>query len=749
MIALRINDQWAVLDQNQSVSIEENSPVWGEGNTFSFPFELNAEANRHILGNVDQLTGMSVYDHLEGKPAVLYVMGIPFFYGVIALEDEVEIVDGTIEVSLISSTLAFNKMIDGMNCQDVELTQEIVLGTGVNCCYFYNEMFNQSVARTRWDGLSKEMMAMKVDGKSTVNVTEPYPAAKYCNVRIQYQKPDSSTESALNSDADFKTCREIGERQYEPNKYSKYIVLEADRPLSGTCYFVLYFLECLFVKLGIDFDFSKINGNGDINNDINRLAFFSTRFSCDAKSTGRKLTRGAVKTLVPSFEAFIEFAMTSEQYGEVKYIANSKGFPNVEVTEVIDSLINGFGIRFLYDPSDKIMKTVYVKDVLRNQEIKDFGYLEVIDVFKQENNVRGFLLEYSAGGDEDTAFEYDDWSNIEQMSSYADIKKKVAPYNSKLYISSTTGNAYRIKINKEAKTTAELNPSLFKIAQFNKVEYGDCSNEERVEKIEIPFVPIVQNDVSPDGDDPTYATFVDESLLAPSLIAMPSVRIPYVWESGEEMEDFMNYGYTFYSAQRTSGSSSEKRVYSHVNSLVLESEYAFQSYDAGLTLGIMRGPGADASVREYDEDYDGEGNAKYMTVAANYAFHADTIDDNGGEFDYNGDTEGGTGTEDGTEGRFSLYLRAEKPNPEGGYFEISTESARRRGLFDKFYTEYAHFVTHRKIARFTLRMEVAELVNIDWTKRYRIGEFVGFINHFSYTVSASGISEVQLDLYYM
>ena len=138
-----------------------------------------------------------------------------------------------------------------------------------------------------------------------------------------------------------------------------------------------------------------------------------------------------------------------------------------------------------------------------------------------------------------------------------------------------------------------------------------------------------------------------------------------------------------------------------------------------------------------------------MNVAANYAFHSDTIDDNGGEFDYNGETDGGTGAEDGTGGRFSLYLRAEKPNPNGGYFDIGIASARRRGLFDKFYTEYAYFVTHRKIAKLTLRMEIADLVNIDWTKRYRIGSFIGFINSYSYTVDSQGISEVQMELYYI
>ena len=107
-----------------------------------------------------------------------------------------------------------------------------------------------------------------------------------------------------------------------------------------------------------------------------------------------------------------------------------------------------------------------------------------------------------------------------------------------------------------------------------------------------------------------------------------------------------------------------------------------------------------------------------------------------------------------TEGSISLKIRAEKPNPnamEGDvpFYPISESYAQRRGLFDKFYSEYAYFVVNRKIVRMKCRMEMADLLNIDWTKRYRIGEYVGFINKYSYSVSASGISDVELEMYYL
>ena len=130
-LALQIDGKWAVLSEGDSVNIENNSPVWGEGNSFSLPFELDIEANRHILGNADQITGQSVYEVLDGKRAVLYTLGIPVYYGKIKMEDEVELSEGKVDVTLVSGNLTFDEMIEGMNCQDVELMDKIVIGERV------------------------------------------------------------------------------------------------------------------------------------------------------------------------------------------------------------------------------------------------------------------------------------------------------------------------------------------------------------------------------------------------------------------------------------------------------------------------------------------------------------------------------------------------------------------------------------------------------------------------------------------
>lgn len=122
--------------------------------------------------------------------------------------------------------------------------------------------------------------------------------------------------------------------------------------------------------------------------------------------------------------------------------------------------------------------------------------------------------------------------------------------------------------------------------------------------------------------------------------------------------------------------------------------------------------------------------------------------------------------------RLSLKLKAEKKNPyhgasesspkygktedpykeltdDEGYFRVTGDIAQRRGLYDQFYADYADWVINRKVAHIKMRAELADLINIDYSKRYRIGDVVGFINKISYTVSADGVGEANIEMYYL
>lgn len=782
-LALQIDGKWAVLDEDVSISIEENSPIWGEGNSFSFPFELDVEANRHIIGNSDQITGESIYKTLEGQVAVLYVMGVPLYHGKISLEDEVEIAEGRVEVTLISGNLTFDEMIEGMNCQDVPLKDEILVGEGID--YMNARDYLSNEIKTIY--FPREIMRMQVGGISTVNVSNAYPIAKYCNVRIAYQLPEPPEQQQYNSFLDNIVNDQTYFNQLNISKgdFASYVILDADRPLSGLCFFVLYFLDCLFAKLNIVFDSSSLTSIED----MNRLAFFSTRCSCTLKDSNIYYsTAKEIIEIYPSFFWYGNGGLSNYRYHYCQYVADSKNFPNTDVNKVVNSLKNGFGVRFLHNTRINKTTAIFIKDILKDSTVYTIGNATIFEAVKVENNIKGLRLQYSDTDEENTSFSYSEWDNIDTTKVYSEIIEEVYASNRTAYLDNKTGDAYRIKVDDEAKTEWELNPTLVEVAEYVPVLYGDCSSENNTESIEIPFTPIIQNDVQKNGEtgSQTFATFMNLGMKYPSYIPWVSYNTPWDYDSRNPNKGD-SYKYTYFSAQQSSDPATKMFLAWGSNDLKSIDENALFDYDAGLMFGVMRGPGSNANIQEFDENYDGEGGSKYVTVPADYAFHNDTMDNYGNVFDYNGQMDGGVDIS----GRFSLKLKAEKPIPNSlkeldttydefytkwkewglsdteiqskwseklnnveyyknhDYFPITEAYAQKRGLFDKFHTEYAYWVVNRKIVRMTLRMELADLVDMDWTKRYKIGDYVGFVNKYSYTVNNTGMSDVTLEMYYL
>ena len=128
------------------------------------------------------------------------------------------------------------------------------------------------------------------------------------------------------------------------------------------------------------------------------------------------------------------------------------------------------------------------------------------------------------------------------------------------------------------------------------------------------------------------------------------------------------------------------------------------------------------------------------------------------------DTNGGGSTANSIgslEGRFSLKLRAEKLNPyfdpkqpesdtNRRYLEITDKNLRQRGLIDQFYKEYSYWVRNARIANIEVRMEMAQLLAIDKTKKVRVGDVTGFIRKMQYTISnKTGLGLVTMEIMYI
>ena len=422
-----------MLEAGTEISIEMQSPLWEEGSSFSYSFTLDVRENLHILGTSALTDGESIYDVLHRAPAELYLLGIPFFRGVISLDEETEISEGKVEVSLISSNLSFDDLIADMNCQDVEITDRIVVGERWKD---YTTTLHRSGDSNDYYGPSgnfpMSLMRMVSDGVSTVNVSEEYPKRAYCNARIAYPIPEDAETVSKAEDVHVKL--EYAKEHTKGN----YIMLEAERPNSGLCFYVLYFFDLLFKQLGIAMDMSRMKAVED----FKRLAFFTTRCEYDMEEEpceqiessnisggyyyrdfGNKheypyLVAKATKGTKP----FTGIWMTINVH---KCLANSKNFPDTDVSKVIEAIKNGFGIRMIFDAERRSGRMVFLKDVLTDAEVTDLSGVVVTEAYKMENHIQGFRLYYQGGGEDDTSYSYDEWKRIVTDRKYEEDRKSV------------------------------------------------------------------------------------------------------------------------------------------------------------------------------------------------------------------------------------------------------------------------------------------------------------------------------------
>ena len=513
-------------------------------------------------------------------------------------------------------------------------------------------------------------------------------------------------------------------------------------------------------------------------------------------------------------------------------IATSECFPDVDISEVVKALEDGFGIRFLFSDDYQRVRIVLLRNLFRGTDVQDIACDVVSDV-KVENNIRGFRMTY--GDSEDTHFYYKgfadmlphkksiwpddsdthDYSQWDLKANYKNLLNRISAFDKTCYVTENNGNAWGIKVDKNAKRYEDLHPSLFEYAGFMDAEDGDCSgDDETIEEITVGFKPAIMNDVnweeerSSGTEKQRFALFVDEKMrprrpdLAEEKTNFNNPDAYYDVENGLYGKDG-DGRYVYSNMMADNGVvkpgefaitsdmyATAKNLYAEVTDvgfsgaigtvtgieieghanegyrLYLQDNFEpndsgvspIETHDWGLTLGIMRGSGSDAGVAYEPDPDDNEGNDTWYTMSgSSITAHPDTCDSYGNIWDYNGDTSG-TG---GMDGRFSLKLRAEKPNPKFDptkaesstnkrYLEITNADLRRRGLADQFYTEYSYWVRNARIARRKVRMELAQLLALDKTKKVRVGDITGFVRKMQYSVSnKTGLGEVTLEIMYI
>lgn len=884
-IAIRLKGKFLNIDPDTSIDIVDVNPFLNDSvETYSYQFDVPTEGNRHVFGNIETVESDLRLIELEHEPIEVFVDNTMMRSGALATSDDQEIVD-KVSLSMTSRVRQLSDYFSDLNCHELPMPEadkpSLQIGEmigNVACTIGCNvKMKTESSGKTgflSWSGtktekdlgsnqgdIELELNALGFsypaiceeindkhmsngsvsgpdsdsDGKnptavtSFINVTDAYgegnhggQGAKFCNARVcymHYKRKDDGTSSDI--------VDQSGGTDHD-KLYNPYLVLEAYRPASGICFYVLYFLDVLFNYLkdyGISYDNSELLKVED----MKRLAFFTTHCKYDmerkydrdeyadaahtvvsrrvfdfdnvddinkwlssrncggqlevkwdkSKDIGGLSYNGqwyAIDDELPSGEKVesskfeISDVTSVVKANIMKMYANAQNFPDTTVSSIIDSLWATFGIRFHLNQETMVVKPFFIRDLFRNSDAPIYFPCTVLTAHKESEKITGFRMKYSAESDKkeqqdnirngvrdyDTRYDYMDYRNLDTSKNYHEILNSATISNMTLYVDLVTGNKYRIKVDGEATTAAEYHALPFEVGQFKGVEIGDCSleNEDFIEELTSDFEPIDWNDVNGrnervSGDSTkTFKMTNDQTgeianISSVNITDRDQVLAAFIsedmWHENTKVSVQTAFGTeyaNFYLRQivKTRESYDPKGNDEGVSPL--------QTYDWGLAIALMRGGGSESTLQYYDYNYDMFGNAKYRQVSALYGMSSDSIDCWGREYDYNG-TQDGIGAGE----RFSLKIRSYITDPDSGQI-LCNDRVARRGLYDTFMADYAYFLLHRKKVRLSVMCDVAALVNIQWNRRYRFGDYIGWINKIETHITASkGIETVTVELY--
>lgn len=877
-IAIKLNGVYLATGEDTAIDIEDANPYFNDqSETMSLPFTVPLDGNREAFGNVECIENDDNLRSIEGKRMDVEVDGILLRSGKAGSIEDQELTD-SVALQMVSAVYSLDDYLDGVRCRDVDLIDEIPIGETIGNVTFNFSCRLQVIMKTygfhlknghklpfeknhvidsydeppHFDSLVVSLPAVGFsqpgicvtkggssgfgsgspfdsDGsvgkpatmsKSFINVTDMYMenGAKYCNARVcymNYKEKDGETTDEVDAD-------------------NPYMVLEANRPGSGICFYVLYFLDCLFAMFkedGIAYDNSELMKIED----MRRLAFFTTHCkfrtepqtsptspspllrnidqinswlqtrNIDTKLTVDDSEREQVISSIKidgveykqgSVSPFYELGIGEiwwqnvlalyYKYSDLAYsvtadpmtmYATSQNFPDSDAKTIIDSLWSSFGIRFFLDQQTRQVKPRFIRDILRSTEEAIVFPCKVITATKKTSKVTGFRMQYSGQSDKqtrqdnitmgvldyDTVYDYEDYRNLTLLFDYSEIIKKDYDTNMTLYCDLSTGDLYRVKIDSEAETRSEYHPVIFEVGQLHGVEIGDCSkvNDEFIEEVTSSFQPIVFNDVNYRNERKHIETVYEMRNENGEIM-----RVEF--ETGETKKQILAAFISEkmeheYIARSISFPAGTKQIQLNLQADIKTQE-AFddvdsplQSLDWGLAISVMRGGGASAHIDYYDYNYDMFGNCKYRMVAgSDYGISLDSIDNYGQVYDYNGDLPGIGGGSNGDE-RISLKIRSyiEAPEdmvgPNGEVIPKGTPlcdpQVMNRGLFDQFMSEYAYFRMNANPIELTIQCEVAALTSIQWHRRYRFGDYVGWINKINtHITAAQGIESVTVEL---
>lgn len=334
-LTILANGKPLALKEDASISIELKNPLFNDTEMFSYPVELPIEGNRHVLKNVDDVSSDIRPVSYEHTPMQIIADGVPFASGTAIIQED-ERLEDSISLNVDASTQSFVDLIGDLKCNEVpiptkyrdqlligekidEISVSVNYKTEVEIKYQgkkgnkkYGSVGDDYTTETTFSpqalgfsypaqcketGNLHEAVLLKTytypNGNSVkipdvltsyINVSDAYPHKLFCNARVCYAHHDLNDDGTTSDSLVKYSTKRKGEdpnnKNHEQEMYEDrgpIWVLDADRPQSGICFYMLFFLDCLFEYLGVQFDKSALEAIGD----MKRLCFFTTKCAYD------------------------------------------------------------------------------------------------------------------------------------------------------------------------------------------------------------------------------------------------------------------------------------------------------------------------------------------------------------------------------------------------------------------------------------------------------------------------------------
>lgn len=601
-LAILLNGKTLNLPDDFSIDIDDKNPLFNEVEMTSYAMQIPIGPNRHVVKHIDDVNAELRPVDFEHLPMRVIADGMAYRSGTSVMSDG-EVVDGALSMNMESSEQSFDSLIGDLTCREVPLLNAPVIGekigdVSLSVSYRYKAKITydgkkapSSYTSASTDSVSDTFQPQALGFSCTAvceedanhyalrKETRDYPngnsvvipkkaisyintvaaygetdpagrAAQYCNARVCYKHYAYDEESKSTKSETVIPGDSTG--LYED--YSPYWVLDADRQQSGICFYVLYFLDCLFAHLGVAFDKSALMEVED----FKHLAFFTTHCKYETRKKYSTFkynsldeinqwlsSRGCGGKFIvedPEGKDVQEFTYT-DTYGikhevfvgkdsvrsisieaEVvsksasatihEMIATSDNFPDTGVKTILDAMYNQFGVKFAYDYERKRVTAYLIRDVFRKRNTPRPFRGKVLTMKPISDKITGVRICYSAEStskeqqknvregkrDYDTDFDYIEYPRNRTIidKTYKEIFRNISSSDMNVYIDQNTGNAYRVKIDSNATNANEMKPVLFEVGQWKGVELGDCStkNEDYVTEFSSEFTPITFNDVN-------------------------------------------------------------------------------------------------------------------------------------------------------------------------------------------------------------------------------------------------------------